>query len=298
MRGSVIAAFCVAPENVAYHPDEAVYNFGKVARRALFLAISIAFFAQRRKRAISAQIKASYAARRWRDSFVSFCVGVMFVGATILLCVVLGIRKPVASPVSFSSVMKIVVLSLAGGICASLLEETVFRAYLFQSLAKTRGVLFGAVVSSVVFSAAHFLRFSMYIPCRTGAVDLAVGARWIAGFFDRAPDASGARLFIGLMIVGMLLAYLCGRYSIYASVGLHAGWVAAMKMRDVWKTKVAVSSWLWGGDAIIDGVAGWTLLALSGAAVWWALGRVEKTRKRGSAGMMVIEEKPVSVEEC
>jgi len=120
--------------------------------------------------------------------------------------------------------------SLQQAIPVAIIEELVFRGVLFGLLLRTMKPLKALVWLSLFFAAGHFL-----MPPKSAT--MSDPHAWYAGFellghiglrFLNPADFIGS--FITLFIVGAILAncaYLTGK--LWLSIGLHAGWVFALK---------------------------------------------------------------------
>lgn len=167
-----------------------------------------------------------------------------------------------------------VLVSFFNAVPVGVIEELVFRGiilgYLLQCLSKHRALLLSAVIFAVphLFSIEHFLR-----PIKDVAVD---GTCWHAGWTQlglylsllRDPLALAPGL-IGLFFAGWLLAELAVRTkSLWASIGMHTGWVFAIKaLGQAWRWNKAPAAnagpaWFYGEKYIATGVLGWILLAV------------------------------------
>ena len=104
-----------------------------------------------------------------------------------------------------------------------------------------------------------------------------------APFFELSEIAPG---LIGLLLIGIVLSYAFARTgTLYLSIGLHAGWVIAIKTVRVFGDYRAESlGWLFGSSdpKIVSGVVTWAGIMLVGFAVHWI------TRNR--AGLCVPNE--------
>lgn len=117
------------------------------------------------------------------------------------------------------------------GLLISVLEEVIFRGGLFAGLHNKAGVAVAVVLSSLLYSAVHFIRY--------GQVPQGVEIGWTTGLqmlpdaFRRFYEWSIADYFLTLFAFGVLLSLLRLRHgTLAACIGLHAGVVMAIKLSD------------------------------------------------------------------
>ena len=111
-----------------------------------------------------------------------------------------------------------------------LMEETLFRGALFGVLRRGLGVLPGAVVCSLIFSLVHFARPKMAAGVVHGG---ALSGFRVLPLVLHALIENGARLFpfaLTLFAMGLALClFYQSRGRLYFCIGLHAGWVWAIR---------------------------------------------------------------------
>jgi membrane protease YdiL (CAAX protease family) len=159
-----------------------------------------------------------------------------------------------------------------------ILEELVFRGALFGALRGVQGWKLALVTSSLVYALVHFLDRA---ELRGGVVEwnsgLALLPPMLRGFaaFDRMIPA-----FLNLAVVGGILAYAYQRTgNLYFSIGLHAGWIFAVKSYGFLAVpNPAASPWFWGSAKLIDGWMALGGLMLAYAMVRW--GCLENGKRR------------------
>ena len=144
-------------------------------------------------------------------------------------------------------------------ILTAFFEEFFFRGCLFKTLRDDFSPSWSMVVSSAVFSLAHFIR-----PFFTDSHDLSL-------FYTEA---------FGLFLFGILLAYACFRTgSLYLSMGLHGGFVLFLKMDGILVNRLMrYPSWIFGEERLIGGVVTWSIFLV---AVPWIKGFTQKNSLQG-----------------
>lgn len=125
--------------------------------------------------------------------------------------------------------VKKISVELPLGLLISFLEEFFFRAVMFVSLSRRMPWFFAAILSSLLYSVVHFVQpVKTYIPEQ---LNLAVGYDYTYTVVARLFTIDLLPAFFGLFLVGVVLcAVLRTTGSIYICIGLHTGWILAMKL--------------------------------------------------------------------
>lgn len=112
------------------------------------------------------------------------------------------------------------------------IEESFFRVILFGWLAQRRTALFAAVATSVLYAVLHFVA-----PVKEftyAAFSPFAGFDYLSRIFERMLHPEVLPGLIGLFLVGLVLCYaIHTTRSIYLVIGLHAGWIVAVKMSSI-----------------------------------------------------------------
>ena len=127
-----------------------------------------------------------------------------------------------------------------------------------------------SLIAGLIFSAIHFIR-----PTNDAVLvkaDPWAGFRHLAGsfhlFFDPAAVAPG---LFGLFLIGSILCYAFEKTgNLYLSIGLHAGWIFALKTIRVFGDYSRLDlGWVFGATdpKIVSGVATWLGIVLVGLMV-------------------------------
>jgi KDO2-lipid IV(A) lauroyltransferase len=171
-----------------------------------------------------------------------------------------------------SAVLLAVVQGFFSAACVSLLEESIFRGYMLQALLATFERYRAILLTSAIFAVLHLFTLDHFLkPIREVQLD---GMQWQAGFQLlalffvplRQPLAVLPGL-LGLFLAGWLLAELTVRTkSLWPAIGLHAGWVWAIKVTGrIWKyieppRPDTGPVWLFGEKYAATGVLGWLVV--------------------------------------
>lgn len=156
--------------------------------------------------------------------------------------------------------------ALATGLVVAGLEEFFFRGVLGLAFWKAAGekpvaALLG--VNAAVFAAVHFIRPNSDLP-----------PGFLAGFSGWAnlqlwaAPADPWKL-TGLFVAGLILARITWQQgNLWAAIGLHAGWVAGLRICDgFWKEKAQATAGWW-GPSLEAGPIPFLFLLLMAFALW------------------------------
>lgn len=111
----------------------------------------------------------------------------------------------------------------------SLIEEVFFRFFLFRSLRQYLSFGTAAVLSSTFYSVVHFIQ-----PVKTWeftTLEFSTGFTYLGLLVGRLSEPGFFGAAFGLFLVGMVLCATLERTrSLLPVIGLHAGWVATVKV--------------------------------------------------------------------
>jgi uncharacterized protein len=178
-----------------------------------------------------------------------------------------------ASAATAGGLTKIFFNRLLSGLAVGFLEETVLRGVMFTAIARESGTRTAILLTSVVYSAVHFLT-SYHIAADQvtshSGIDLLAGMlHWFS-----TPLAM-ADAFLCLFAVGWVLAMIRAKTgNIAACIGLHAGWVWVILFTHELSKPVRdqpLSFLLSQFDGFIGWlVLGWTILTGVGLSLFYA----------------------------
>jgi hypothetical protein len=119
--------------------------------------------------------------------------------------------------------------TLPSALLIAVIEESFFRVLLLQRLLQTWRVIPAVLVCTVVYVVVHFIApiksfvYPGYSPF--------IGFEYVGEVIKRMIDPATIYPFIGLTLVGVVLAHtMIVTRSIYLCIGLHAGWILAVKL--------------------------------------------------------------------
>lgn len=160
--------------------------------------------------------------------------------------------------------------AMISGVLAGFFEEVLFRGILFFGLYQSGRVLRAYLLSNLTYSMVHFLK-----PDMTSLLDQAdplAGFRYLLALLQ--PFSEPLMLLpgiVGLFLIGAALSYALARTgNLYLSVGLHTGWIVALKIISVFGHYTRENlGWVFGSPLpkIVSGIAAWIGILLVGLAV-------------------------------
>lgn len=160
-----------------------------------------------------------------RDALRGFWLGLLSVGGVFAVAILSGAR--VWEPFYAGSWIRSILSGfLVTGLGVGLIEETLTRGVLYRSMARCWGAWTGAVVSSLIFAYAHFLK-ARADRFEAGVFE-AVHSSFVHGLQD---EGFGYLKLFNMFLFGILLCRLVAkRGDIWYAVGLHASAVGLIKV--------------------------------------------------------------------
>lgn len=235
--------------------------FARIYNRSFLIAGILLFFVLRRH-LIADEIKALLAlpvplARR--NLLTGFGLALASMALLLTAMTVAHVYTPyfrLSLGTSFSRLTS----ALASGVFAGFMEEVFFRGMLFLGILSTGGRIKAYLLANLFYSALHFVKpGEEYF---LNHLDVFAGFRHLLTtfqpFLDPLPLLPG---ITGLFLIGVALSYALERTgSLYLSIGLHAGWIVAIKsVRIVGDYTRRDLGWFFGATdpKIVSGVATW-----------------------------------------
>ena len=118
---------------------------------------------------------------------------------------------------------------LIGALIISVIEESFFRGLVFSNIKKVSGSLVAAFISSAIYASVHFIRPIGSWEYR--GLSLTVGFEYLGEVFAAMMNLDLLPSFIGLFVVGLVLCRIFEKTgSLVLCIGLHMGWVVAIKL--------------------------------------------------------------------
>jgi membrane protease YdiL (CAAX protease family) len=176
-----------------------------------------------------------------------FVVGWASLAAVVGLALVCGATVWVSAHSAADWFHLLLSATLTAAIVA-VLEEFIFRGALFGLLRRGMAWPWALILSSAVYSAAHFIK----------KAEIAMPVQWYSGFsllcamLSHPPPMMPA--FLTLLLAGSILALAYQRSgALYFSIGLHAGWIFWLKSYHFLFRPSGSYPSFWGTDSLIDG---------------------------------------------
>ena len=185
--------------------------------------------------------------------------------AGVALAVGLSGARAVQSDLTLSRFVLTCGGALATAITVSLLEETLFRGLLFGRLRIALGDTLGLLGSSLIFALVHFFERPPAPSEITPWTGLWTLGQMLHGWVEWR---TWMPAFLTLCLAGWILASLYKRSgAIYASIGLHTGWIFWLKAYGAFTApQPGASPWVWGSSRLLDG---WiALVAMILCLIW------------------------------
>jgi membrane protease YdiL (CAAX protease family) len=211
---------------------------------------------------------AGIGASRRRNLFYGFVLAVASMAALGGVMAFAGALRPGLMEAVYSIVRqsgKALVTALLVGF----LEELFFRGILFRGLLEDSRPAIAFAAANLLYAVCHF--FKPPEEFLVNGIDPLAGLRFLA--LCLAPFLHPAAILpgiVGLFIIGCVLSYALVRTgSLYFSIGLHAGWVFAIKTLPLYGYFTREDlGWLFGAKPkIVSGVATWVGILLVGVVV-------------------------------
>jgi hypothetical protein len=207
----------------------AAYPFHRIFDRAVMIVAFAGLWPLLRAVGFRSWSDLGYARARgwWRHALGGWAVGVASFALIIIVIVAMGSRTPHFDKTA-GQMAGAALHFLLAGIAIALIEETLFRGALQGAFQRGMRVAPAVVLSSVVYSAMHFLK-------PTGVNIPANQVGWESGFTCLAGIVSQSLLqrdilveFVTLFLAGGVLGLAYAKTgALYLPIGLHAGWVLA-----------------------------------------------------------------------
>ncbi len=266
---AVVAAVLLASALLA-PPLHAVlpYSFARIFIRLLMVnaIIAVAIFVRFRR-----ELFVRFGMRWTRESagflWTGFLTGFAGLVAFAVVSVAAGHADVVIRQLPAFRWAERIAEGLATGILIGVLEEFLFRGFIFTSMrdAVTRGrVLPAMVVTSLLYALLHFIhvRQPAISPDPGFADSLAL---ILAPFQSLADWPTAWPAAVGLFLFGMVLNQaLVQSASLYPSIGLHTGCVTFLRVVGLFVKFGQDDVLLWSSQRVYDGAMGWAFLLLIG----------------------------------
>lgn len=158
-------------------------------------------------------------------------LGIFSMSSVGLLTILAGIHH-LHFTLSAAALLKKTVFILLAGLAVGFFEETVMRGMLFRVLARIWRAWPAAVLSSLVFAAAHFGEPPGTAFSGTSFLETTLSV--FVSTFASVWDPRLTMQFINLTLLGIVLsAFVLRTKTIWLSIGAHAAWVWMIKLHEL-----------------------------------------------------------------
>jgi membrane protease YdiL (CAAX protease family) len=203
------------------------------------------------------------------DLLRGFILAMASIAVLSLLMALAGIFKPGFFH-TLPAVLQSAVKSLMTALMVGFFEEIFFRGVIFKGLLEDARPATAFAAANLFYAAVHF--FKPPEKFIVTGLDPLAGVRFLVQslqpFLDPSEILPG---LIGLFIIGLVLSYAFFRTrALYLSIGLHAGWVFALRIMRVYgEFNRGDLGWAFGSTdpKIVSGVVTWMGIVLVGVVV-------------------------------
>jgi uncharacterized protein len=258
----VLTAALLAPWVFLWiHPHLTGVPFRRVFDRVILIVALAGLWPLVREFGIRSWVELGFARTPtwWRQTLVGFALGLgsLAVAGGLLVGWELRSWAPPSTGIAGS------LLTFAGiAVVVAVIEETFFRGGIQGALQRGMNVDWAVIVTSAIYSALHFLK-------PKGAGIPAEEVNWASGFvylvqvFARSGQVPGVAVgFVSLWLAGGILGVAFVRTrALYLSMGIHAGWVFALKTF-AWLTDANAKRTWWSGATLVENVIVWPVLVI------------------------------------
>jgi uncharacterized protein len=193
----------------------------------------------------------------WGDVARALFIGLLSLAIAAFIAVLSGARS-FHSQHSPAEMARHGFSALLTAVVVAILEEILFRGVVFGGLRRAIGSARALIASSSIYALVHFFSRPASPDTVSWNSGLVVLGRMLQGFADVHSLVPG---FFSLLLAGILLALLYQRTgALFASIGLHAGWIFWLKWYG-YLTDSRADNWFFGTSKLIDGWLAFFLLA-------------------------------------
>jgi uncharacterized protein len=206
------------------------YPFSRVFDRvAMLLAALLILFLRKDFR--PERIRTLYSIGNWPNRIGYFLGGLIICLSLSIstLPVVVGTGDLLWTDAPTSRVIQKGLVTIPAAVLISIIEETFFRGLLLLALLDKFKFWQSAVLSSILYAVVHFIapvkgwQYPGWHPF--------VGFEYITEVFARYTEPGIIYAVFGLLLVGLTLCYAYRKSrSLYLCIGMHTGWVIAVKL--------------------------------------------------------------------
>jgi len=209
-------------------------DFDRVAARTVLLLVIILLFVVCKLLKINSWQSLGFTTKRnafFADMLKGIGLGILIMLPVIGVLIITQNRVlDTGWEISFSNILALLITALLAGIIIALIEETLFRGAMLTAIKQQSSFFFAAMSTSFIYALVHFLQPSIEI--QADAINWASGFVFLKDALLQLTKVSEIfDSFIALFLAGVLLAIVRLRNNrIALCIGIHAGWVIAIKV--------------------------------------------------------------------
>jgi len=209
-------------------------DFERVTSRSVLIVAIIFFMALYRMLGFSSWRDIGYSSDKkqfYSDLAKGIGIGILIMSPVIVGLLITKNRTiDMDWEISTRNSLSLLITALIAGLIIAFIEETLFRGAMLSAIKKQSSTVFAIVVTSLIYALVHFIQPVIEIDPNT--------LNWTSGFMllkDALPSLDDmTHIFdslIALFFAGVLLSIVKLRTNrIALCIGIHAGWVIAIKI--------------------------------------------------------------------
>ena len=253
------------------HPGWERYSFSKIFDRTFMVMGIVTFFTGRRFLRLGSlkELGLSPKTRAVRDVVIGAGLAVGSMVILVSLMSFTGAFSPFFR-LSVAETFARCAKALLAAASVAFVEEIFFRGIIFKGLRQDTRLAYAYLLAALFYSAIHFVQ-----PADEkllSAIEPLAGFRHVAESFHPFlnPETLLPGLF-GLFLIGVVLCYAFARTgTLYMSMGLHAGWIFALKIFGAFGHYSRENlGWMFGSTdpKVVSGVISWVGILVVGLLV-------------------------------
>lgn len=170
------------------------------------------------------------AVRAWPWGWLrGWLIGCASMAAVYFVGWLLGVFVRRGGPTTVAGILAQIAAYLVGAVFIGIVEELLFRGFLFRALRRAWAFVPAAIAASAFFASLHIIRPAVPEGLNLSSWD--AGLRLLPHLFDRVDWEDHLPMLVTLFLMGLALCTLVERQKhLYFVMGLHAGWVWIMRM--------------------------------------------------------------------
>jgi membrane protease YdiL (CAAX protease family) len=267
----LLSAVCVTLFVSPIIADITDFHLYKIMSRVVLISVLVLFLNYKYRFGFQSikDLGLEFNAKWWKLVLLGFVLGIISIGIILLIMLSNSIRF-IVSDISYLGWIRNIIQYLFAGFLIAFFEELIFRGFIFQSLLKDSGMVGPVFFTNILYSIVHFMKPSSldYISVLSLFSSIDALPKFfspvILNFTNIWPS------LVGLFLVGAVLsaAYLRTK-SLALPIGLHAGWVMAIKSISI-TTDSTTSGIFWMSGNVVENPITWFVLIILFFLIRWS----------------------------